>query len=304
MPYRFHLFDLLIVLSLVTLIMGCHEETPNTAFASNNTNNQKLLEQLTDTNESERFSVLEAAKKKIGDIDSKHIEATLTSLRQKNVSTLIYVCIKTSNPILYRLSPPARQALENSTGSFPNIAYYYARVNPDEGLDALIRLYERYPDKRLPICLAIGEVCQKKANEFLLAEAKAIKAKGGMVTDMLAGLKHSCHFISDRDLEWFFMQSLDREELIILSELDFTLPLDKVKAYWKSGGAKRFFAIEYIMGAPDKHFEALNWMIDQYMDAGDADTVRQLLMSDGMRTVDAPRVRKLRDATLQKVAQR
>jgi len=37
------------------------------------------------------------------------------------------------------------------------------------------------------------------------------------------------------------------------------------------------------------------------MDAGDKDTVRQLLMSDGMRTVDAPRVREFREATLHKL---
>ena len=42
-------------------------------------------------------------------------------------------------------------------------------------------------------------------------------------------------------------------------------------------------------------------MIGQYMDAGETDTVRQILMSDGMRAVDALRVREFRDATLHKL---
>jgi hypothetical protein len=174
-------------------------------------------------------------------------------------------------------------------------------VNPDDGLKALFGLYERYPDKRLPVCLSIGEVRKKEAGNFLLAEAKAVKAEGGTVTYMLAGLKHSCRSIGESNLDWFLMRSLDREELIALSELDFELAIDKVKTYWKSGGAKRFFAIELVMGQPDRLFDAFCWMIDQYMNAGDTDTVKQLIMSDSLRTVTAPRVQEFRQITLKKL---
>ena len=37
--------------------------------------------------------------------------------------------------------------------------------------------------------------------------------------------------VNEANREWFLMQSLDREELIVLSELDVALPLDKVKTY-------------------------------------------------------------------------
>jgi hypothetical protein len=299
--YWIQLLDVLIAVFLAPILWGCHNDVPKAALASGDKNHQQLLERLAAVDEAERFEAIDAAKSKIGQMDPKEIEVALTSLRPKNLSTLIYVCIATHNPVLYHLSPPARQALENSAGSYPNIAYYYARVNPGQGLKALFGLYERHPDKRLPVCLAIGEVCQKEAGDFLLAEAKAAKEEGRAVTHMLSGLKHSCRSIGEAELDWFLMQSLDREELISLSELNFEIPVDKVKAYWKSGGVKRFFAIELVMGQPDKPFDALCWMIDQYLDAGDTDTVKQLMMSDSMRSAAGPRIKEFRRLTLKKL---
>lgn len=301
MFHRIQQFDVLIAFYMVLMLWGCRNDAPRAAAETSDNNCQKLLEQLTAVNEAERFEVVGAAKSQIGHTDPKEIEGAVTSLRPKNLSTLIYICIETRSPVLYHVSPPARQTLENSTGSYPNIAYYYARVNPDDGLKALFGLYERYPDKRLPVCLAIGEVRKKEASDFLLAQAKAVKAEGGTVTYMLAGLKHSRRSIGERDLDWFLMRSLDREELIALSELDFEVSVDKVKTFWKSGGAKRFFAIELVMGQPDRLFNALCWMIDQYMNAGDTDTVKQLIMSDSMRSVTAPRVQEFRQLTLKKL---
>jgi hypothetical protein len=299
--FRIQPVVVLIALHLVLMLGGCHRDAPKAASATSHNDCQMLLQRLTDANEAERFGVIGAARSRIGEMGAKEVAAALTALRPKNVSTLIYVCIKTRNPVFYRLSPSARQSLENSPGSFPNIAYYYARVNPGEGLNALFGLYERHPDKRLPVCLAIGEVCQKEAGNFLLAEAKTVKTQGGMVTDMLSGLKHSCRSMGENNLDWFLAQSLDREELIVLSELTLSLPFDKIKTYWKSGGVKRLFAIELIMGQPAKLFDALCWMIDQYMKAGDTDTVRQLMMSDGMRSATSPHVQKFRRSTLNKL---
>jgi hypothetical protein len=299
--YCIQLLDMLIVVCLAPILCGCHNDVPKAAWAAGDKNHPKLLERLTAVDEAERFEVIDAAKSQIGHMEPKEVEVALTSLRPKNLSTLIYVCIESRNPVLYQLSPPARQALENSPGSYPNIAYYYARVNPDNGLKVLFGLYERHPDKRLPVCLAIGEVCQKEARSFLLAKAKAVKAKGRPVTHMLAGLKHSCRSFGEAELDWFLRQSLDREELIALSELNFELPVEKVKTCWQSGGVKRFFAIELVMGQPDKLFDALRWMIDQYLNAGDTNTVKQLMMSDNMRSAASPRVKELCRLTLKKL---
>ncbi len=175
------LLDVLIAVCLAPMLWGCHSDVPKAAWAAGDKNHPKLLERLTAVDEAERFEVIDAAKSQIGHMEPKQIEVALTALRPKNLSTLIYVCIETHNPVLYHLSPPARQALENSPGSYPNIAYYYARVNPDNGLKALFGLYERHPDKRLPVCLAIGEICQKEARSFLLAKAKGGKSKSRII---------------------------------------------------------------------------------------------------------------------------
>ena len=134
-----------------------------------------LLTRLTAPEESVRFSVMDQALKDGTLIRAKELETALTNLRKKNISTLIYVCIKTQNTALYHLSAPAAMALENTAGAFPNIAYYYARVDPASGVEALLRLYHRYPNERLAVCLALGEVQQKKVHDFLLKEAKALK---------------------------------------------------------------------------------------------------------------------------------
>ena len=301
MFHRIQPFDVLIIFCLMLIYCGCHNHAPKAVSKASVNDRQKLLKRLTAVSEADRFETIEAAKSQFRHTDPKEVEIILTSLRPKNVSTLIYICIETRNPVLYHLSPPARQALENSAGSYPNIAYYYARVNPDDGLNALFGLYERHPDKRLPVCLALGEVCKKEASDFLLAKAKAVKGKGGTVTYMLSGLKHSCRSMGETDLDWFLMQSLDREELIALSELGFDLPADKVKTYWKSGGIKRLFAIERILGQPDKLFDVLRWMIGRYMNTGDTETVKQLMMSDSMRSAAAPRVQEFRRLTLKKL---
>ncbi len=77
-------------------------------------------------NEAERFKVIEEAKRIIENIDVNDIEIILTSLQPKNVSTLVFVLMEKQSDTLYKLNIPARKAIENSQGSFPNIAYYYA----------------------------------------------------------------------------------------------------------------------------------------------------------------------------------
>ena len=196
--YPSRLYTLVI---LAMLLLGC-----SAAGAR-----QDLLRQLTHVDEAARFAVIDEARAKLSQIKKAEIESTLTALQPKNVSTLIYLFIQTGNKGFYNLSPPARQALERTAGAFPNLAYYYARVNPAEGLTELQRLYAAYPAHRLPISLAIGETCRAEAKNFLLSEARTIKAEGNEITTQLAGLKQPCLTVNEAAIDFFLSQELDRE---------------------------------------------------------------------------------------------
>lgn len=290
----------LLMATMVTLL-GCPSGPPKSEPAVKGIAHEALLKRLTAMDEAIRFEVIEPAMELTGQLSSEDVESILTDLRPKNVSTLIYVCIQTKNKLLYGLKPPARNTLENSTGSFPNLAYYYARVAPVQGLAELLRLYDQHPGERLPISLAMGEVCRPEAFEFLLSQARRIKNAGGEVTAQLAGLKRSCTAVKTEDIEWMLARELDREEIIALSELASGLPSKSLKTLWIAKGQKRFFTIQVILGAPDTHFDSLRWMIDQYLRAGDQDTVRQLMFSDSMRSATVQRVIDFREATLAEV---
>ena len=280
---------------------GCPIEAPKAQPNAGALSGMDLLRGLTAMEERTRFALLETAKKNINQLALKDIEVTLTALRQKNVSTLIYVFMETKNKRLYQLRPPARQALENSAGSFPNIAYYYARVNPAAGLPALRRLFEQQPRYRLAISLALGEVCHSDASDFLLSQARQHKRRGEDITPFLSGLKTSCSPVKTEALDWFLKQNLNREELIALSEIDLALPSARLKELWRAGGQGRFLAIQIILGEPNTHFEVLEWLIAQYLDAGDTETIEQWMHSDSMQAATAKRVIVLRESTLKKI---
>ena len=300
MPNLFTQRYMLLICAILVTFGGCLTDPPRTDSKPMD-HLIDLLTRLTAPEESERFSVMDKALNKEILIRAKDLESVLTALGKKNVSTLIYVCIKTQNRVLYHLSAPAGMALENSAGAFPNIAYYYARVDPASGIEALLRLYRSQPKERLAVCLALGEVPQKKAREFLLTEAKTIKSAGGRVVEHLSGLKNAPGGVAASDVVWFLEQKLDREEIIVLSEWDVPWTDAQLKSLWRAGTVKRHFAVQCIMGDPDEYFDSLTWMIDQYLQTGDTDTLRQLMLSDGMRSETAVRVRKLRDSTLAKI---
>jgi hypothetical protein len=292
-----------LLMAIIVVLLGCPAGPPKSDPMVKGVPHHELLKRLTAMDEAERFEVLELAKQQLDQVTIEEIEATLTELRQKNLSTLIYVCIQTHSELLYELKPPALQTLENSAGSFPNLAYYYARVDPTEGLKELFRLYDQQPDQRLFISLAIGEVCLPEASDFLLSQARSIKSAGGNIRAQLAGLKRSCTNMKAKDVQWILAQKLEREEIIALSDLALApgLPPESLKALWLKDGQQRFFAIQVILGDPDTHFEPLRWMIAQYLQAGDRDTVRQILFSDSLRSVSAQRVVDFREATLAQV---
>jgi hypothetical protein len=287
-----------LLLAVLMVLLGCSGESPKSAASAVDTPAAELLKQLTATDEGVRFAVLDTAKKQIDYLSPRETEAALTALRPKNVSTLIYVCIQTKSKLLLDLSPAAQKALEHSAGSFPNLAYYLARVDPAAGLPALVNLYERHPNQRMAICLAVGEICHPKASDFLLDQARRIKTSGGDIVAPLAGLKHACRKIDPETVDWLLAQQLNREETIALSELDLNLPPKRLQTLWLAGGRDRFLAVEVILGAPQTHFETLRWMVDQYLKAGDKNTVRELMHSDGMRSVTDKRLIEFRAATL------
>jgi hypothetical protein len=290
-----------LLLVFLTMLLACSREPPKSAADELNTPAAELLKQLTAVDEAERFAVLDRAKERIGHIDVEEVEDALTALRPKNVSTLIYVCIQVKSRLLFGLPSAAQKALEHSAGSFPNLAYYLARVDSDIGLPVLLDLYERHPAHRMAICLAIGETCHPKAVGFLLEQARRIKITGGEIVAHLAGLKHSCRGIDRATVDWLLTQELTREETIALSELALDLPPERLRTLWQAGGRRRFLAVEIILGAPLAHFETLRWMVDQYLMAGDKNTVRQLMHSDGLRSVSDERLIEFRESTLAKI---
>lgn len=291
---------LLWVCAVWVLFWGCHTDTPK-ADPMPADQSMQLLRQLTSTNEAERFKVQAQAIEDFSDISRRELETVLTSLRKKNVSTLIYACIKTRSEVLYGLNPPATMVLESAAGAFPNIAYYYARVKPSAGLQRLIELYHRNPDRRLPICLALGEVDLPQARSFLLAEARKIKSTGHDVYAQLCGLKGAAGNVTSGDVLWMLEQKLGREEVIALAEVDVRLTDTELKAIWQSGAVKRNYALQRVLGNPDAYFDVLNWIIDQYLKNGNSDMVRQLLLSDSMRTSSSKRVKQYRETILKKI---
>jgi hypothetical protein len=290
-----------LLLTVVMVLLGCSRDAPKSAPRAVDAPAAELLKQLTATDEGVRFAVLDRAKKRIGHLSAGELEAALTTLRPKNVSTLIYVCIQTRSKLLLGLSPAAQKALEHSAGSFPNLAYYLARVDPIAGLPALVDMYQRHAAHRMPICLAIGEICRPEASDFLLEQIRRIKSAGGNIEAPLAGLKQSCQEIDPKTVNWLLAQQLNREEIIALSELKLNLPPERLKALWQAGGRDRFLAVEVIFGKPQTHFDTLRWMVEQYLQAGDKSTVRQLMFSDAMQSVTDRRLVDFREATLAKL---
>lgn len=292
-------FWFLLIWVALVLIWGCRTDTPQSSPKGLDQTG-RLLTQLTSPEESERFKCLEQAMKQVASFTRKDLENTLTALRPKNISTLVYVYLRTRNPTLYQLSDPATMALQTTDGAFPNIAYYYARVQPKSGVDVLLSLYRRCPDQRLPICLALGEIPDQKAYDFLLSEAKTIKMNGGDALSHLLAFKNSPKAFSPDNLFWLLDQKLNREEIITLSQFNVALTREQLQTLWQAGPVKQEFAVQYILKDPEASFAAFEWMIAQYLQAGRTDKLRQIMLSDTMQSATSSRVRQLRDAILKK----
>jgi hypothetical protein len=74
----------------------------------------RLLRQLVSSEESDRFRVLESAKKRSKSFSPESVENVLTYEGKKNVSTMIFVFMETRNDILYRIGSRERRILEEA----------------------------------------------------------------------------------------------------------------------------------------------------------------------------------------------
>lgn len=256
--------------------------------------------QLTSPSESERFRALESVNQTNTVFEAGEIEQALTGIRPKNTSTLIFLFMERRNDLLYRLSVPAKMALENSEGSFPNIAYYYARVRPSEGIGELFRLYNKRADQKMAVCKAIGETSLDEGTAFLWNEISRSREPGSRIP-MLAGLNAASGRRAGKSrITQLLNSDLDREEIILLSQLKTDFGQDELVALFNGGGRQHAYAMEYIFSSPERNFEALQAVITQMMERNQLDAVRALLMSDRIRGSTDERVQKFRQSILAK----
>lgn len=263
--------------------------------------NEVLLARLISPKESVRFQVLEAVRERSQRFSLKEVERALTQVGEKNVSSLIFIFMETQNDILYRLEPPAKRVLENTQGSFPNIAYYYARVCSSQGLKALFALYETHEDSKMAICKAIGETGNPKGAAFLLKETERMQPPGSRIP-MLAGLTVFRLTLDKSRIASLLKAELDREEIILLSELKTNFTAKELVSLYKGSSRECAYALEYIFRAPEDHFEALRFIINEMLSQKQFDRARELMMSDRIRRSSDERVRKLRESVLERVS--
>lgn len=260
----------------------------------------ELLERLTSPVESIRFQALESIRRSAVSFSREEIEAVLTRIRDKNVSTLIFFLMETGNDILYRVEIPARMTVENSEGSFPNIAFYYARFSRPEGVRSLFRLFETHDNQRMAICKALGETGSPEAAGFLLKKAE-LAGKAGSRVPMFSGLNALHQSLDKSKITSFLKSELDREEIILLSQLktDFT-PVELMTLY-KWGNRQQMYALEHVFNSPEKNTKAIRLIIDDMFEKKQFDRIRELLSSDRIRNSTDERIRKFREATLKRI---
>jgi len=275
----------IIVLIFVGIASNAEEPKP---IASRVENHKKVLIELVSTDEAKRFKSLNTLRiLNIKDnLSVKNIETILSSLEQKNVSTLIFFLIEIESEILYHLSQAAKMTIENSNGSFPNISYYYARVNSQKGLPELYRLYAEKNDQRIYICKSIGLVGNLEASKFLMSEAKKNKKMGKNIFPMLAGIRIINKVVDKDQIQSFFEQNLNREELILLSKLKSDFTQKDLISLYKIEGNGHTFAINYIFRNPVANYQAIQAIVEKELEKKNYNKVKEWMMSDNFNQID------------------
>lgn len=291
---------------MIFISYGCKREQSRFSIPSSSDRKDYIiiLNKLTSTDEDERFGVIEEAQRIIENMDINDIEVVLTSLRPKNISALVFVLMERQRDTLYKLNIPARKAVENSQGSFPNIAYYYARVDPKKGLPELLRLYKEHGEYRNQICKALGEVGTPEALNFLLIHARKEKKAGKHIISLLAGLHAYKGIISNKEILFFLEQQLDREEIILLSKLKTKFNQQELLGLWTDGNQKKLYAIEYTLDNPSSNFEVLKAIVDYELENNNWDYIIQLMMSDNIRRSEDEYIKKYRERIISKIREK
>ncbi len=260
-------------------------DTQSSAMAAPLIQQETLCYKLTSPLEKERYSVLQQAMNQASLTESKDLKECLTSLREKNFSTLIYVLMEVKNPVLYEIDSLAKKALEHSNGSFPNIAYYYGRVNCEKGIKELFRLYKIFDNQKLFICKALGETKTDEAINFLISEAKFQKKAGEDILSFLAGLRDSKSVIDKAVIEYFLSTQINREELIALSCLQTNLTEEDILHFYNNEGNKNKYVIQYLFSKPVKHFKCIQRIVKQELDSKNYEKILQWMKSDSFRLI-------------------
>jgi len=258
-----------------------------------------LLNQLASKDETIRFGAIEWVKSHIDFIESDHLEATLTSLCKKNVSTLIFVLTQMQSDALYRLNIPAVKVIENSEGSFPNIAYYYARVHPGKGWPRLVRLYYEQREHRIPICKAIGESALSGSLSFLISRALEEKRMEKPIIAQLAGLQSYPGRTDRRHIQSLLELQLNPEEIIMLARVKTDFKPEHLMALMEAGAEKKSYATEYILGQLPESFKILQSIVNSEIRSQNWDYVIRLIQSDNLQKSKEKDIRRYRQAILE-----
>lgn len=283
---------------------SCQSVRPEPPQPMGGPTNDQILQKLTSPDEAVRFEVIDTAKPICASMEAAELEAALSDLREKNVGTLIYLLIKTQNNVVYNIDIPAKMNIENAIGSFPNIAYYYARVLPEKGLAALRRLYLRRPEHRLVLCKSIGETRLPEAMDFLMEKLRENIQSKQSIYHQLAGLSTYGKILGKDELAEFFKIDLDREELILLSDLKTDLSFaELIRLYDADIPIQQAYVIEYVFHDPLHYFDVFQYIIDKELQRGHGGFVLELMMSDGIRTHADPKIQSYRKSVMEKLDQ-
>jgi hypothetical protein len=119
---------------------------------------------------------------------------------------------------------------------------------------------------------------------------------------LFAGLKLSRRMLPHSWVLEMLGRPLDRESILLLSAIqsDFS-QTELIDLCEKGGPQHRYYALQHIFAAPGEHFLSLRRLVDTAQSRGEADLVRQLLMSDPVRRSPDPRLIRYRKEMLQKL---
>lgn len=266
-------------------------------------NIQKLLTSLTSVSEAERFAARSQLMSHPRKLTKISVESALTSLRPKNVSTLIFVLMEHHSDILYHISEPARMNAENTLGSFPNIAYYYAAVRPEKGFDDLRRLYEHHPDDQMAVCKAIGKIGGHRSVEFLFGSIREKKKRNQSVLAELAGLKLSSMSLSSKEIKALLSKHLNRDEIILAARIDCRWTQKDMIRLYLGDARQRAYVLERVFYRPDIYFQVFHYIITDHMQAGQYDTVRRWMLSDALVKTQDQYIKTYRDMMMKQLGQ-